>query len=406
MKKLFLLLALAATTILHAQWDTLNTLCHTNFKAITFISADTGVAVGANPVSGTAEIRITNDGGTSWSWATIPANAPQLNGVRFFGHEGYAVGNDGCVLKSTDAGLTWQWLPSFSSKDLYCVSFPTASTIFTAGQQGALYRSFDNGANWDTLNGLTVLNIYDIYFIQAAAGWMVGDGGFQAATGDGGDSWYTFGQPYAGFFQARGIAYAGTTNTAFDVGKSGMAVTSADAGLTWTAMGMPTSNDLNQVRFGNDLVGLICGNGGFISRTKDGGANWFTETATSGSKNLTDIAFSIDTIAFICGDDGTILRNTHDISAVNSAQTITVSAAAFPNPFTSELNITITTHERSAFTISLCDLSGRVLSEEKTAELPAGANRLQLVTADLPAGIYLLKISGDAGASVLRLVHP
>src|SRR5215470_19504177 len=61
---------------------------------------------------------------------------------------GFAVGDAGTILKSTDAGATWGTLPSGTTNTLYDVYFFDGTQGAAVGEQGLILRTTDGGAMW------------------------------------------------------------------------------------------------------------------------------------------------------------------------------------------------------------------------------------------------------------------
>ena len=66
-----------------------------------------------------------------------PHAFPPLNSVRFIDENtGYAVGDWGTILKTTDGGIWWTVEDPYSQNHLYSVSFPNRRKAFVAGAGG------------------------------------------------------------------------------------------------------------------------------------------------------------------------------------------------------------------------------------------------------------------------------
>src|ERR1700747_1922281 len=59
-----------------------------------------------------------------------------------------AVGEQGAILRTTDAGVTWKLISSGTAATLFGVSFIDANTGVAVGDQGAILRTMDGGATW------------------------------------------------------------------------------------------------------------------------------------------------------------------------------------------------------------------------------------------------------------------
>jgi len=75
-----------------------------------------------------------------------------------------------------------------------------------------------------------------------------------------------------------------------------------------------------------------------------------------------------------------------------------------PNPFISDLSVFITLDKSQKISISVTDLSGKKL---KTVNgiYTEGSTEINIKSADLPKGIYLLKISGDNFSEIQKVIR-
>lgn len=154
-----------------------------------FFDAQHGVAVGF--IAGGSEDLIlrTADGGQSWSFAYEGVGDGgffySLNDLFFVNaNTGWAVGRNGNIYKTTNAGQSWSLQPAGTSGEFYSVWFVNASTGFVAGEDG-LYKTTNGGAVWEptSLGGAE-----QIAFPTAATGYAAA-GNMLSKTTDGGDNW-------------------------------------------------------------------------------------------------------------------------------------------------------------------------------------------------------------------------
>lgn len=100
------------------------------------------------------------DGGRSWSTVPLPP-PPAADGhtggkadLNLFGlavdDRGvlYAAGERGMVLRSTDRGTRWTYLPTGYKGSFWSVASPAAGVVVAAGLRGSIYRSADDGKSW------------------------------------------------------------------------------------------------------------------------------------------------------------------------------------------------------------------------------------------------------------------
>ncbi len=114
------------------------------FEDVDFVDSEHGWAVGPN-----ALVR-TTDGGAHWQQLAEPC--PQLAEVHFVSlTQGFGVadstllGTNGELMSTSDAGMTWQRLPSPSGLQSVCID---GSGHGWLGANGDIYGSADNGAHW------------------------------------------------------------------------------------------------------------------------------------------------------------------------------------------------------------------------------------------------------------------
>ena len=96
-------------------------------------------------------IVFSDSNGDSWKRAETPPNVPLLNAVFFSDPKnGWAVGHDAVILKSTNEGE--KWAQSFSApedqKPLMDILFIDANTGFAVGAYGSFYETGDAGKTW------------------------------------------------------------------------------------------------------------------------------------------------------------------------------------------------------------------------------------------------------------------
>ena len=197
----------------------------------------TGWAVGDNGV-----VLKTSDGGVNWVTVSTPVNT-FFNRVRFLDTSlGYIVGVGGEILKSNDGGESWLRLSSGTTEDLKDVFVISATNICIVGNNGTVLLSID-GTNFSMISqtsGVTA-NLNGVTFFDAHVGWAVGDAGSLIVTKDGGFTW-------------------------------------EDISVVDNRTGLKVTSNLLSVAFYNLNDGLIVGDGGLILRTTDSGYTWASMT--------------------------------------------------------------------------------------------------------------------------------
>jgi Secretion system C-terminal sorting domain/Receptor L domain len=104
-------------------------------------------------------------------------------------------------------------------------------------------------------------------------------------------------------------------------------------------------------------------------------------------------------IAAACDTTTVSVTNTPQEEALKNGLSLTV----YPNPVSDKLTCTIEADDAQTVNISLCDLTGREIYGKESLLLQ-GVNILDLNVSNWGKGIYLLKVKGEKGASVLKIL--
>ena len=78
---------------------------------------------------------------------------------------GYAVGNSGTILKTTDGGANWVAQTSGTANICSDVHFPVdATTGYAVGSSGTILKTTDGGANWVAQTSGTANSLLGVHF--------------------------------------------------------------------------------------------------------------------------------------------------------------------------------------------------------------------------------------------------
>ena len=85
-----------------------------------------------------------------WYWQNPLPQGNTLNGVKFISSTvGWAVGEFGTILYTTDGGTTWTTQTSGTTDDLMDVSFIDANNGWIVGWYGTILNTTDGGTTWN-----------------------------------------------------------------------------------------------------------------------------------------------------------------------------------------------------------------------------------------------------------------
>ena len=267
-----------------------------------FVDSFNGWAVGIN-----GTILKTTDGGTTWAPQTSGTTA-DIEDVHFTDvNTGWAVGINGTILKTTDGGTTWAPQTSGTTTNLYGVSFTAPDTLWVVGGAvggaGVIRKTTDGGASWTEF--ATVKSIRSVHFYDATHGAGVGESGTIVYWN--GTNWSpAISNTTVHLYD---VHFADET-TAWAIGDSGTNLKSIDGGANWTVQAPQKALYLRGLHFVDASNGwIVSGNPHGIFYTNNGGASWIQQAVDPNAGLLLyDIYGVSSNLAWAVGSDGTILR--------------------------------------------------------------------------------------------------
>jgi photosystem II stability/assembly factor-like uncharacterized protein len=281
-----------------------------------FADADTGWAVGAQ---GTI-LHTANAGAL---WAAQPSSTTDiLQRVQFVStSRGWAVGLNGTILSTTNGGSTWTQSQRPTTANLFGLSFVSATTGWVVGHSdegGIVLKTTDGGRSW-SVRAPDPAQLYEaVSFVDERTGW-IGGAGVVLSTTDGGATWRRQemqavsegGTPFPIFFRDARFT-SRTRGTLVGNARNGDTIaTTGDGGATWTIVRRHFPPDLlNGVAFGDAEHFWAVGSGGHVERSDDGGLTWTTQ-ATPTIETLRGVWFVDANSGWAVGNGGTILRTSN-----------------------------------------------------------------------------------------------
>lgn len=150
-------------------------------------------------------VYFSSDGGLTWTLqdSSTASSGNDLNAVKFSDTDnGYAVGDNGTVIHTTDGGATWVAISTGEADDYYALHVFNRYRVEIGGASDALLQTWDEGVNWEDKAftgkiGTGVVN--DLMFVNDYVGYMVQDTvapvGYIHRSLDGGHSWERLSTP-------------------------------------------------------------------------------------------------------------------------------------------------------------------------------------------------------------------
>ncbi len=193
--------------------------------------------------------------------------------------DGFILGHEGIVMKTTNQGQSWTNQPNDLNADIFDFKFINDTLIYAYGS-GMIYVSTDFGASWEEKSPLPS-GARMAYFLDKDTGFAGGNIYGLYRTDNGGNTWSIIWD-----HPADNVTYC----------------------------------EVNVMDFINDSVGFACGRGfvtgegifGFIIKTVNGGLNWsvvFGSSPEYDVLNPVDIKMVSDSLIIAVGENFNLLRS-------------------------------------------------------------------------------------------------
>jgi photosystem II stability/assembly factor-like uncharacterized protein len=223
-----------------------------------------------------------------------------------------AVGERGHVLLSDDAGARWRQVQAPTRSTLTAVYFPDGRTGFAVGHDAVILRSRDAGETWQLVysDAEEEAPLLDVYFFDTQRGMAVGAYAYFVKTADGGDSWEPFAINEDDDFHLNKIASA-PNGDLFIAAEAGFVYRSTDAAASWESLESPYEGSFFGVLNDTDDELLVFGLRGHLYRSGDAGED-FEDVELVTRAMLTDATRMSDGRAVIVGLEGMVLVERED----------------------------------------------------------------------------------------------
>jgi len=268
-----------------------------------------------------------------------------INSIAFWDERnGFAMGDSGTVLSTSDSGKTWQQINLFNKKNIYDGYFTSSGksilvgdssafffstnfmnefrqitlaenftlfkihfiddlTGFVLGNNGLIMKSLDGGLSWHRINSLTNQLLYDISFVNERKGFVVGWNGTILKTTDRGETWTKLNPPTRKYLKS--VDFEGEHGII--VGGGGEIYKTDDAGENWKLIKVDNISGLQKVKFINEEVAIAIGSKGIFLVSDNRGETW-KQLDENIFVNLTNLSLTPQGRVFLAGVNGTILK--------------------------------------------------------------------------------------------------
>ena len=221
-----------------------------------------------------------------------------------------AVGERGHIVISDDNGKAWQQVASPTQATLTSLYFQDAKNGWAVGHDSVILKSTDGGTSWRLVFSAPDLKkpLLKVWFSDARHGFALGAYGLFLQTNDGGASWQQ--RTIAEGDKHLNALAAQRDGKLFIAGEAGLLLRSDDQGQTWQALPSPYKGSFFGIVALRDGSVLAYGLRGKIFRSTDLGETWTTIETGSQATLMSDYV-QADGSVILAGQSGTVLIS-HD----------------------------------------------------------------------------------------------
>jgi len=310
-----LVLVFLSACSLKPEYENIASETENRLHCIYFVNDSVGIIAGGERYSKDKLLRTTNGGAT---WDTIGLGIHKiLTDISFVNDSvGLICGLDGHIIKTKDAGKTWEQVPMrwnvpLNLLLLHGIQVVNDSVVVAVGgdgyTQGIIVRSTDLGETWTMVDTFGV-ELRKVAFVDKLKGYACGYGAI-LKTSDAGLHW-EFTNEKDEFFSA--ITFP-SKSVGYVVGRTGTILKTQDGGTTWKRLRngnnpLQTRFFFNDVKFLTEDLGYIVGDNGVVWKTTDGGKNWKSFQKESDKTNYFEVFLFKEGQGWLVGDKGKILK--------------------------------------------------------------------------------------------------
>lgn len=322
-------------------WQQKESGTNQSLQKVRFSDADLGYIIGTQ-----GTLLKTSDGGENWVSLTTGYNA-NFVGLSSLGENLIYIAYEDNLLKSANGGMTWQKYPlDFYNGDVQMLS---ETVGYASKSNGGLLKTVDGGQNWQGLNGY-----YRFHFINDKMGFCYMDG--LRKTTDGGNVFVQLGSGNKSFSKI----FAINENTVWGI-------------ITPILNGDGTSPGTVKMTYSPE--------------------NGYKESIEydDNNTNMLSLYFSNDKLGYAVGNKNgkaTVWKNSTGNTLSSGEYDKMDGVTIFPNPASDRINITVKNLSLKETTISLSDMSGKLVHNQ----IYNNGKDISINVQNFAKGVYLLTV--------------
>ncbi len=370
-------------------------------QSVEFITGKENILLAKS--TNTAEPRISNDLGQTWSISTVPDVFPThlVNGSVVMNNRWYIAMVANGISVSDDDGQSWRKINHGIQSD-----FPNARSLATDAA-GNIWAGIDNqlmrnvtDTSWTTI--YTFGDSEEIYHIAEYGDYLfagtritIGQGKLYRSA-DGGGTWQSVSDNWPSIYQSvNGLAVQNNRIIAYTSGLELLA--STDYGDTWQdiSAGITSSLFLHEIKALQGKVYATQRNEKHLYELHPDSSTWQCLTCIPGAPEALSV-WKSDSIIYVgTGNNGVWkLLNPTDTSVTVSALSLPSPDSQFklfPNPSASPI-LVADTDQNFPISLHILDVNGKLVR----SEIINGSN-YRITSENLSSGLYFLKLIDDKG---------
>ena len=384
-----------------AQWIQQNSGTNQNLYDIEFINEKTGWAVGDVGV-----VIKTSNGGINWINIPNPAVGKPLSSIHLVDSNYiYIVGWFETIIKSTDVGSNWIVIRNgnFGEGRSYDgLFFLNKDTGWICGIGYYILRTTDGGSTFDS-SYLFWGELSDMYFKDFNNGIICADGAVFKTT-NAGVNWFDTNVPTIGVFY-RFNKLAVVNDTVWVAGGGNPPIyKSSDLCDTWIITDTIRNSTIYGLTFLTNQLGFAGGGLNKLFKTTNGGFNWIQENTGSGvNAGIHSIEFVNELTGWYVSGAGKIFHTTTGgqtlVNILNqniSTRDDIILQQNFPNPFNPYTTIEFIISENNKISLSIYDVNGKLVRKLINNEYyKIGKYSFKIISSELPSGVYYYTIESE-----------
>ena len=404
----------------YSQWFQQESSTDVHLNSVFFLDSLNGWIVGLD-----STILKTTNGGEDWN--SLPSGFNyNFNDIYFTSDSvGWIVG-DGVLLYTSNGGQSWLKQSDNSMRGLYAISFVNEKIGYLSGGgitfpgAGIILKTENGGVTWDTVyitNYPMGDNFYDIDFVNPQVGWAVGGvvagwGYIIIKTTDGGETWIDQ-TPSINYWAFYGCDFVSENEGWIaSIGNNNYEANlyTKDGGSNWESQTFPDSTPyVYSICFIDDNTGW-CGHRE-IYHTTDKGNIWTKQSHPIISEVFfTSIFFVDNNLGWVVGTDGIILKTTNggvsfvEEKEINETPTDYSLSNNYPNPFNPSTKIKYSVPQSSQIVIKVFDVLGNEIETLVNEKKIAGTYELTWYAEGLPSGIYFYQLQTNKLVETKKMI--